>query len=387
MSAQIAIFDNVEKVRAQRHGAALFGLALLCSGLLGCGRQPDMSVQPSPLVFAQGKTLRIPDDSPLRSHIVVEPVQRKDLPRQIVAPAVVEADPSKTVAILPPLTGRIVTLDVGLGDHVKKGQVLMVIASGDLAQAYADADKARDALDLATKALARAKEVKDSGGVAGKDLESFQSQHNQAQAESERANTRLQSLGGEVDRSGGARQLVVKAPTGGSVTTLSVAPGGYINDVTSPAMTIANLDSVWITANIAENDLGRIAKGQTVDVTLPAYPADTFHGTVRFVDAVLASDTRRARARIVFQNLDSRLKPNMYANAAFLVPEPPQVFLPQSALLMNNDNTTIFVEVAPWIFERRTVIVGADEGALTRILSGVSPGERAVIQGGVLLND
>ncbi len=63
------------------------------------------------------------------------------------------------------------------------------------------------------------------------------------------------------------------------------------------------------------------------------------------------------------------------------------MFVPQSALLMNNDSTTVFVEVAPWTFERRIVELSYDEGVDARVLKGLKGGERVVVAGGVLLND
>ena len=61
--------------------------------------------------------------------------------------------------------------------------------------------------------------------------------------------------------------------------------------------------------------------------------------------------------------------------------------MPESALLMNNDNTSVFVEVAPWTFERRTVDLSYDESGDTRVLKGVKAGDRVIVRGGVLLND
>jgi cobalt-zinc-cadmium efflux system membrane fusion protein len=81
------------------------------------------------------------------------------------------------------------------------------------------------------------------------------------------------------------------------------------------------------------------------------------------------------------------LKPNMFANASIDIPQPEQVFIPQSALLMNNDSITVFVEVSPWTFERRTVDISYDESDGTRVLKGLKQGDRVIVRGGVLLND
>jgi len=335
------------------------------------------------VVIADHGQLQVPVKSPLRSELVVQPVEMRAAPHAMVFPATVEADPARTANVLPALTGRVVELKVGLGDHVIRGQLLAVVDSGDLAQANSDVAKARDALDLAKKSLDRAHGVQQAGGNAVKDLEAAQSGYNQALAEFNRAQTRLTAVGG----SGSTRTMNVVAPISGYVTALSVSPGMYVNDATAAMMTVSNLDTVWITANVPESDVGLVAKGQPVDAILSAYPDQVFHGRVSFVSPLLQADTRRDMVRVAVANADGRLKPNMYANASFSIPQPAQVFVPESALLMNNDSITVFVEVSPWTFERRTVELSYDETAGARVVKGLKAGDRVIVKGGVLLND
>jgi len=362
--------------------ATLFTLIWL---LVGCSRG-EHAAEPSPVFLRDGQLLRVPTDSPLRRQLIIESVELRQTPHLLTVPASVETDPARIANVLPALTGKLVALKVGLGDHVTRGQLLAVIDSGDLAQAYADADKARDALDLAKKSLDRARGVKAAGGAAVKDLEAAQSGYNQALAEFNRAQARLTAVGGTSDAHA-ARAMKVTAPVSGYVTALSVSAGLYVNDATTALMTIANLDAVWITANVPESEVGLVAKGQSVDATLSAYPDRVFHGQVSFVSPVLQPDTRRDMVRVAVENPDGRLKPNMFAQASFNIPQPAQVFVPESALLMNNDNTTVFVEVAPWTFERRTVELSYDETAGARVVKGLKAGDRVIVKGGVLLND
>ncbi|WP_233839987.1 efflux RND transporter periplasmic adaptor subunit [Dyella sp. 2HG41-7] len=351
-----------------------------------CSRGGNESADAPPaFTVAHGK-INVPDGSPLRKELIVQSVDMRQAPHAMIFPANVEADPTHTANVLPPLTGKVMALKVALGDHVTRGQLLAVIDSGDYAQAYADADKARDALNLAKKTLDRARGVQAAGGNATKDLESAQSGFNQAQAELNRSQTRLAAVGGTPGASA-QRLMQVTAPTSGIITTLSVSPGTYVNDATAVMMTVSNLDSVWITANVPESDVGQIAKGEKVDAVLSAYPNETFHGVVNFVNPLLQSDTRRDLVRAVFANTDGKLKPNMYANVSIGVPQPAQVFVPESALLMNNDSITVFVEVSPWTFERRAVDLSYDEADGTRVLKGLKAGDRVIVRGGVLLND
>lgn len=368
-----------------RSSRLLFALAVALP-LAACSSHKVDGQDNGPAFVDDHGVLRVPDKSPLRKELVIAPVDMRESPHAMVFPATVEADPARTANVVAPLTGRVAELKVGLGDHVNRNQLLAVIESGDMAQAYADASKASDALALAKKQLDRAHGVQQAGGNAVKDLESAKSAYNQATAELDRAQTRLHSLTA-AGTSGAARTIQVTAPMSGYVTTLAVAPGAYANDATATLMTIADLGTVWITANVPESDVGLIGKGQAVDATLSAYPDQVFHGQVSFVSQVLQSDTRRDMVRATFVNADGRLKPNMFANASIAVPQPAQVFVPESALLMNNDSTTVFVEVSPWTFERRTVELSYDESAGARVVKGLKAGDRVVVKGGVLLND
>jgi len=166
-----------------------------------------------------------------------------------------------------------------------------------------------------------------------------------------------------------------------------VARGAYLNDPTAAIMTIANLGTVWVTANVPERDTALVTKGQDVDVVLAAYPGEVFASKVLFISDVLDPDTRRTKVRIAFDNPDIRLKPNMFADATFVAPKQMVDVVPTSALVLKNESDQVFVEVAPWTFEARTVDVGFQQGDQAVIKSGLNAGERVVVKGGVLLND
>ncbi|MBB3214122.1 cobalt-zinc-cadmium efflux system membrane fusion protein [Herbaspirillum sp. Sphag1AN] len=367
--------------------SAALGAAVLLSISLGMRSSfVHAENQPEALMVRQGPNIVIPANSPLRQRISVVTASQADSAHAVELPAQVEANPATTVNILPPLTGKVVALKVGLGDRVKKGQPLLVIASGDFAQAASDQQKARDALQLAKRTLERQRGVQQAGAGAQKDLEAAESAYEQALYEFNRADTRVHALG-DIGTDLSGRGLTVFAPVSGSITALSIGLGQNVNDATASVMTISNLDSVWVTANVPENMLSYVSKGQSVKLSLNAYPDAQFKGKVSFISDVLQPDTRRSLVRIALDNKEGKLKPNMYATASFPVPQAVSASVPTSALLMNNDSTTLFVEVAPWTFTRRTVETGFEDNGQVRILSGVKVGERVIGAGGVLLND
>ena len=335
----------------------------------------------------QGSRIVVPAGSPLRGRLVVAPTQAKEVARILVLPAVVEADPGRTVKVLPPVAGRVVSLKVQLGERVAAGQELLVLDSGDLAQAFSDDEKARTELTLTKQALDRQLGLEKSGGAAIKDREQAESDYAQAQAEFERAETRLRSIGVSPEQMQKTRLLTVKAPMAGSVIDLDVAPGAFLNDFTAAIMTIANLETVWVTASVPEKDTAFVSDGQSVSVSFPAYPGEVFDGKVLFVSDVLDPDTRRTKVRVAFDNPAKAFKPGMFANATFAAPTATRLVVPTSALLMSNDSTSVFVEVAPWTFERRVIETAYQEDNAVAVKSGLSPGDKVIVQGAVLLND
>jgi cobalt-zinc-cadmium efflux system membrane fusion protein len=300
---------------------------------------------------------------------------------------VVESDPARTANVLPQLAGLVVELKVRLGDRVSKGQLLAVLDSADLAQAYDDYDKAVDAAKLTRKNLGRQVEQAKIGVLSERDLDQAKSDDAQAEAELQRTEARLKVLDALGESRGPARRLNVRAPFGGSITVLNVSPGGMVNDPTQPLMTIADLSTIWVTAMVSEKDIGAVAKGQDAEVSLVAYPQRPLHGKVLFVSDVVEPDSRRNKIRIAFPNADYTIKPNMFATVTLVGPMLSQVVLPSSSLLMNNDRTSVFVATAPWTFERRTVDPLLEEGSTVAIRSGVKAGEEVITQGGILLND
>jgi cobalt-zinc-cadmium efflux system membrane fusion protein len=341
----------------------------------------------SAAVERAGARIIVPEGSPVRSKLTVAPVVEQEIQRKLVLPAIVEADPARTVKVLPPVTGRVTDLMVQLGERVTQGQELAVIDSGDLAQAYADIEKAKSVVTLTRKALDRQLGLEKGGAAAIRDREQAQNDYAQAVSELERAESRLRAIGAPEDQKRESRLLTLKAPIDGSLIDLQVARGAFLNDPTATIMTIANLGTVWVTANVPENETARVTKGQDVAVALPAYPGEVFAGKVLFVSDILDPDSRRTKVRIAFQNPGLRLKPNMFAEATFLAPREKAAVVPTQALILKNETDQVFVEVAPWTYEARPVEVSFQQGDRAVVAHGVKPGERIVTKGGVLLND
>jgi cobalt-zinc-cadmium efflux system membrane fusion protein len=353
-------------------------------GLLNRGNKGPSEPE---LMVRQGEKIFVPEGSALRSRLNVMAASAQPVSPRLLLPAVVESDPARTAAVLTPLSGRLIALKVALGDRVKAGQAVAIIDSPDLAQAYSDNEKAADAFKLTQKNLERQVAQNKLGVASDRDLDQAKSDDAQTAAEYTRTQAHLKTLGVSTDSKSASRELSVAAPVGGSVTALNVAPGNMINDPTQPLMTIADLSTIWVTAMVPEKDMAGVSKNQDAQVTLAAYPDRLLQGKVLFVSDVIDSDSRRGKIRIAFANGDYALKPNMFATVVLSGGARSLVVVPSSALLMNNDRTSVFVATAPWTFERRTVDAQLEEGSSVAIRSGVSAGEQVLVKGAILLND
>ncbi|WP_293979986.1 efflux RND transporter periplasmic adaptor subunit [Sphingobium sp.] len=355
------------------------------AALAGCGSKTSTSAPPPAPFTMEGNRVVIPASSPLRKKIAIAPVTDASVTQGVEAPAAVEADPARQYRILTPLTGRITALGVHVGDRVRAGQVLATVAAPDLSSAQADDARARAQLRVSATARDRAIALKSIGGGADKDVQQAQADFAAAQAEAARAADRLRQLGASARMRGGG--LALTAPAAGIVTDLAAAPGAFWTDTAAPLMTVADISTVWVTANVTESNLASIRAGQPATISLTAYPGETVTGRVQSVSPLLDPDTRRAKVRIAISNANGKLKPGMFGSVSFIAPSGRMTVVPTTALLLKDDATTVYAEVRPWTFERHVVETGTEMGGRTVITKGIAVGQRVIAKGGVLLDD
>jgi membrane fusion protein, heavy metal efflux system len=364
--------------------ASLMFILLLMLGKYYLTDKQEQHSSHSPQLIRVGKLIKIPPNSPLRTQMQVHAVRTSDMSHVVALPGVVESEPHRNMAILPPLTGLLLSLPIQLGEEVKKGQLLAVIQSANMAQAYADKLKAKSALKQASEAWIRARKVNRVGANAIKELEQIHNNYRQAQAEMQRAKATLSALGQHQNKKD---HLQIHAPIDGKITSLSYGPGAYINDPSAPILNLSNINEVWVTLCIPEHMISWIKEGQKAKIQVDAYPQRIWDGTISFTNNIIDPDTRCNKSRIALSNPDVSLQPNMFATVYTEVPQKEQIIIPLSAVFMNDDTTAVFVEVKPWIFTARPVILGPEDGEQARISSGLKAGERIVIAGGILIND
>ncbi|KAB8059822.1 efflux RND transporter periplasmic adaptor subunit [Janthinobacterium sp. FT14W] len=364
-------------------------VALSCSALAGCAR-PTAAATPPAESPAQARhlddgSIAVDKLSPLRQRLQVAAVLEQDIATQTDAPGSIEAMPEKLVKITPPLAGRITRLQRALGDSVKAGEPLFTLDSAELSAAYADDSKARSALLQARQELERQKTLFEAEIAARKEYESAQAAFAQANSDAQASADKLAQYGASARAS--RRDYVLRSPIAGTVIAMDGAQGGYWNDINAPVMTVADLSTVWLSANVAEKDLAQVAVGQTARISVDAWPGKHFEGKVAYVGAVLDAETRTVKVRVAIDNRAGTFKPGMFAHAGFAGASRRAIVVPASAVLQSGLSTRVMVERSALLFTPRTVEVGASHGGQVEIVSGLKAGERIVVKEGVLLND
>ncbi|WP_215406189.1 efflux RND transporter periplasmic adaptor subunit [Janthinobacterium sp. JC611] len=360
-------------------------LALACSALAGCSKPTPASTPPAQATHLDDGSIAVDKLSPLRQRLRIAAVQERDIATQTEAPGSIEAMPEKLVKITPPLAGRITRLQRALGDSVKAGDPLFTLDSAELSAAYADDSKAKSALLQARQELERQKTLFEAEIAARKEYEAAQAAFAQAGSDARASADKLAQYG--AGARGSRRDYVLRSPIAGTVIAMEGAQGGYWNDINAPVMTVADLSTVWLSANVAERDLAQVAVGQKTAIAVDAWPAKTFEGKVAYVGAVLDPETRTVKVRVAIDNRAGAFKPGMFAHAGFAGAPRRALLVPASAVLQSGPSTRVMVERSPLVFTPRTVEVGASHGDQVEIVSGLRAGERIVVKEGVLLND
>jgi len=306
--------------------------------------------------------------------------ESRDLPTELTANGTVQPDVNKTIHVTSLGGGRVAELKARLGDYVKKGQVLLIISSPDLAGAVGDYQKASADEALAAKALERAQLLYSKGAFAQKDLEVAENAEAKAKTDQKTAENRLRVLGG--DPAHPSTMIELRAPVAGTIVEQNVAGFEGIKslDNTPNLFTIADLSNVWIVCDVYENDLGGIHIGDPAEVRLNAFPDRVLKGTVSDISRVLDPNTRSAKARIELANHDGSLRPGMYAAATFRSrKQTAHLIVPATAIMRLQDKDWVFRKESANSFRRMEVHTTGLPGGLQQIQSGAKAGDELVV--------
>jgi cobalt-zinc-cadmium efflux system membrane fusion protein len=291
----------------------------------------------------------------------------------------------------------VATVLVKLGDGVQKGQTLLTLESPDAdaaestyLQAQAALTQARANLNKAEADYVRSADLFEHNAVAKKDvltaenaLAQSKAAVEQAQALLDQAGRRLEMLGLKPGSFG--QKVTVSAPISGKILDMAVAAGEYHNDTNAPVMTIADLSTVWVASDVTESDIRLIEVGERIDVSLSAYPGETFHGRVTRIADTVDPQTRTVKVRAEMDNARGRLRPEMFGAIRHTESVRVVPVLPVGAVVQGNGKSLAWVERGAGRFQPVEVKTGERVGDVLPVLKGIREGDRVVVDGAMLL--
>jgi cobalt-zinc-cadmium efflux system membrane fusion protein len=328
--------------------------------------------------------------------------QAGSLDLTLTLPGEAAVNEDKTGHVLPKLGGIVQKVTKNIGDSVRKGDLLAVIESRDLASAKADYLAARERLNIAESTRDRERDLFEKGVSPEQDYINAQNAVREVEIEVRAAEQALHALGvshAQLDKlvanpEQSMTRFEVYAPISGRILEKHVSLGESVSTESEMFM-IADLSSIWVNLRVSQKDLPKVREGQQVHIRFSAEDAATglpdasgipdASGTIKYIDALVAEDTRTATARVVLDNSAGHWKPGMFVTGIVAASSANVgVLVPLDAVINFEGVTTVFVSDEHG-FEPRTVTLGRQSATHAEVLSGLKAGERYVSEGAFMV--
>jgi len=309
---------------------------------------------------AAGKTMAVSPERMQLLGVKTEAAQPRQLARTLRVSAAIEVDERKLQVVAPRFEGWVRQLHVNTtGQPVTQGQALLTVYSPELQSAKREYQLALESgqNDLAQSALQRLRNWEVASGAADQAAPS------------------------------GSDNLVLRSPINGVVLEKIALAGARFapGDV---LFKLADLSTVWVQADVAEQDQGVLRVGQPARVNVDAYPGAVFSGKISFIAPVLNPQTRTVRVRVELPNRDARLRPAMFASVQLTAQKSPAAVLsiPASAVIDSGTRQLVLVQVASGRYAPREVKLGQRADDYVEVLEGLVQDEQVVTRANFLLD-
>jgi cobalt-zinc-cadmium efflux system membrane fusion protein len=374
-------------LRLPRSAAAL----LLCGLLLGAqgckGKQQanaaERPINPNEVSITPG----------LAENLTFGTPEMTDVDGTLQVAAHVETNARSIARVGSPVSGRILDLRVFEGQRVQAGTILAMLHSTDLSDTQLALIKASSQQGLAAASVKRAEQLVEADVIGRAELERRQAELLQANTEVESRRTQLHGLGMtetqirqlETTRKLSADYPIV-SPRSGTVLKREITIGQVVQPA-DPAFTIADLSSVWIVANVPEEDAGQLEKEMQVQVHIPALMQEKMIGHLSFISPIVDPATRTVEVHMDVSNPQGLLKPDELAGMTLTGRSDRKLTVPNAAIVRQDNQDYVFVQEGPQIYALHAVSLGEEENDRRIVLSGLRQNEHIVTEGAFHLNN
>lgn len=322
----------------------------------------------------KGAELRIAPEKVQKLGVRTEAAAMRPLARTLRAVGTIQVDERALRSVAPRFEGWIQRLHVNAtGQFVARGQPLMEVYSPELVAAQQE-------YLLAVRGVAALKDADPGVADAMHGLAEGSLQRLRNLDISDQELVKLRSEGRARD------SVTLRAPAGGvvlekaAVQGMRFMPGEML-------FRIADLSTVWLLAEVFEQDLAGVRIGQRAVARVSAYPGETFDGKVAFVYPTVSPETRTAKVRVELPNRGLRLKPDMYANVELTTGErTPRLAVPESAVLDSGTRRVVLVQRGEGLFDPREIKIGLRGDGYVEVLEGLRAGDPVVVSANFLID-
>jgi cobalt-zinc-cadmium efflux system membrane fusion protein len=332
-------------------------------------------------------------------NIQTEAIRPESITSDIQATGQVAPNEDRTWRVGAHVSGRIGSVEVNLGDHVVKDEIVLrlhsheihdtraayLVARSALRQAQERSDYAQRVRDRAHRLLALQAISKEQADQAETEWDSSRAAVDAAAAQMDSERTHLvEVLEVPIGKSGipeDVDTVPVRAPAAGVVIERK-ATVGSVATAGEALMAITDPSLLWVIANVNEADLSSLRPGQSVNVQVRAWPGRNFHGRIEKLGEQLDPVTRTLEVRVAVPNEQGLLKPEMFATVDILRQAIPEaITIPRAAIQDVEGKSSVFLETAASHYRPQPVVTGQSVGERIQVVSGLKPGDRVVVQG------
>jgi cobalt-zinc-cadmium efflux system membrane fusion protein len=300
----------------------------------------------------------------------------------ISLPGEIRFDEDRTAHVVPRTNGIVEKVHVELGQAVKKGQLLAVIASQQISDQRSELAAAQRRLELARTTFTRERQLWQEKISAEQDYLQARQLLQEAEIAVSNARQKMGAFGDNVALTGG-NSYELRAPFDGIVVEKHLVLGESVSE-TSNAFTISDLNRVWATFSVSPSDLGRVQVGKPVTISASALNAEV-QGTVSYIGSLLGEQTRSATARATLENPSGAWRPGLFVSVVVATDSRrSNVTVPAQAVQTIEEKPTVFVQVEGG-FVPVPVVTGTSSGDSVEIIQGLAAGTTIAAQGSFIL--
>ena len=357
-----------------------------------CNRLPILLLLIASTGNAENSLPTIKASTLLMKQIKVSPIGASMVADSLRLPARIDLDQQHVARIGATVTGRIIDTNAVLGQDVNKGDQLAILNSTELGVAQAEYLKSKSQVNLRRLSANRAKRLLAEAIIPASELQERKSILEEAEVDLRTAIDQLKVLGmseKDIARLSQDKKIHSLLPITSSLKGTIVERKVTVGQVVQPAdalFTVADLSHVWVVAELPEQQVSLVHKGDEAQVTIAALPGEALKGNLIYVADMVDPNTRTVIVRMELPNPQRLFKPHMLANLLIRKQGLNELVVPDSAVIRVNDSDHVFVETAPEEFELRPVQLGIRDGNVRRVISGLKSGDRVVVEGSFHLN-